>query len=357
MLHIDSTTLHKSSVVLCPWALPDGDWPVTLDKLDAANKARLQTLLSRFTFRSVKPEVLSAINRQNAAEQVLNELLEISPGTSLTALQGCEFLEPPFFAVTPVSLHAGRDHVVLARNTPSYLTPLQLSELASAIAPVFMEQGLSLHQTQTPNWYARATTLEAHSQFFSLQTVQSQQALGRNIDAYMAVGDGARAWRQLETQVQMIWFNHPVNDKLALLDLPPINSLWLEGTALAHLPKPAWLESLSSSRPVLQSLARRWQIPHIELNGLHRSAGSLSIIDQWGARTQNDDLAWLHAWIDFSNQFEQLLSTDNCLLVLAGETDLLIGTHQSPSIFNHLISRIGGAKKASKHLLKQCLGW
>ena len=357
MFQIPTHVLQASSVVLCPWSLPDGGWPITLKTLDAPTKIRLQTLLASFSFTAVEPETLNAIHRQTANEIAINELLAVPKGTSLSALPGCALLETPFFAITPVSLHAGRDHVVLARNCPNYLTAEQLSALAHAVAPIFAQQGLTLHGTETMSWYASANTKEAQSLFFSMQTVHSNQALGRNIHAYMASGDGARAWRQLETQVQMIWHNHCVNEALERLGQPPINSLWLEGFAFEPLPKPQWLNCMASTRIALQTLAGSWHIPHNNLSAASWVNGSLIVIDEWEARTQNDDLAWLLGWSNLAHQFSQHLASDNCILVLAGETNILVGTKRSTSIFHQITNFITGKSSASKQLLEQYLRW
>lgn len=43
--------------------------------------------------------------------------------------------------------------------------------------------------------------------------------------------DAARAWRRLFNEVQMLWFDHPVNQQRQRQGLPPINGLWLFGGA------------------------------------------------------------------------------------------------------------------------------
>ena len=59
------------------------------------------------------------------------------------------------------------------------------------------------------------------------------RATGRNIEIWLPhearTGERSRAWMKLQNEVQMAWFEHPLNVEREARGLPAINSIWLHG--------------------------------------------------------------------------------------------------------------------------------
>ena len=57
---------------------------------------------------------------------------------------------------------------------------------------------------------------------------------GRNIEIWLPhearTGERSRARMKLQNEVQMAWFEHPLNVEREARGLPAINSIWLHGT-------------------------------------------------------------------------------------------------------------------------------
>jgi hypothetical protein len=127
--------------------------------------------------------------------------------------------------LNPVHIHIARDHLVLTDQRQLDVTEAESMALFAAAAPYFDEAGHTLLYGGAHLWFMRADAWR------TLQTASPDAACGHNIDIWMPQGDGARDWRKLQNEVQMLWHAHPVNLHRADRGLPPVNSLWLWGGA------------------------------------------------------------------------------------------------------------------------------
>jgi hypothetical protein len=323
---LEATLSNANQVVICPLSLPDANWPEGLKHLNNAAKSALSNLLQArsieiFNFDS------DAIQNVGVGEAIIFHLLGFNSPNSPAAFSAAS-VTPPYIAIRPVSLHAGRDHVVLKQSDGSYASNIQLDQLAASIKPLFEQYGLALHTpysadtspAQRARWFITPTTDEG-KQFFELSTSDSQQALGRNIDAYMAKGQSARRWRQLETEIQMTWFDHAVNSELRSKNLDQLNSIWIDGSISFEPKKPSWLNHIESQRASFTELANFWGLPP-SFNANDNKNGCLRICDDWQARLFGDALAWLQAWESFLTEKANVAPGN--VVVFAGETSCMI---------------------------------
>jgi hypothetical protein len=167
--------------------------------------------------------------------------------------------------IEPVHIHAARDHLVL---TSTQILDIQASEadaLFDSVKDVFAEMSTVTHRSMPHKWFIESTALE------SLSTVSTAQAEGRNIDHWMpsdtSVEGVARQWRKWQNEIQMIWFNHPVNEARQAEGMLSINSVWISGNGkLADIkPNNRLLQAKQwhSSDGCLSLLASHLQKPHV----------------------------------------------------------------------------------------------
>lgn len=158
-----------------------------------------------------------------------------------------------------VHIHAARDHLVLTDPAALEITAEEELALLKAAAESFAEWGDVQNTTEPGMWRVRSKHIQ------DLSCSAPECAFGRNIDRWMPEGKHARLWRRVQNEIQMIWFNHPVNEKRAEQGLLPINSIWLHGVGQwQSLKKPPfqifgdvdWLKGLvlSSSGKIHQSV-------------------------------------------------------------------------------------------------------
>jgi hypothetical protein len=221
--------------------------------------------------------------------------------------------------MTPVHCHVGRDQIIL---TPPRLCTLQAIEseaLATAILPILSEAGFTLHQAHPQRWYITETP--GH-QPWNIQTGSLQGALGQPIDHWLPRGPDARRWRRIFNDIQMTWFDHPVNQARAARDEYPINAVWIEGRVPSPCPSGwseiahAWLSDLPSPDHSLSTTAAL-------------SPSQNSSIDNrlWIAQEQGSTQAWLDAWYTIDRTVFAALGPSADPPYRAGLTLVLGGSH------------------------------
>lgn len=138
--------------------------------------------------------------------------------------------------IEPIHIHAARDHLVLTNPSILEITAEESNELFDAVKDIFSEMADKVYRPQANRWFIEAPALA------SLSTVSIEQAQGRNIDHWMPSDTDtaglARQWRKWQNEIQMIWFNHPVNLERQSRELLAINSVWISGNGSINDIKP-----------------------------------------------------------------------------------------------------------------------
>jgi hypothetical protein len=217
----------------------------------------------------------------------------------------------------PVHLHVGRDHLVLTDPASLALTAHDAAGLAEALAPLLADEGLALHAGTAGRWVL--VELDA-TRPLRLATRSMLGALGRSIDLWQPLGPDARRWRRLVNEVQMTWYDHPVNERRQAEGLPPVNSLWIEGPC----PPPA-VDAASARR--LDAAARiAVRAPGGAPLEVDDGQGVLTIDDGLlAAQITGDPQRWAQAWLALdAARFAPIARgegawRDGGLMVLAGD--------------------------------------
>lgn len=128
-----------------------------------------------------------------------------------------------------VHIHAARDHLVLTNPSILEITPEESNALYESIKDILAEISSVIYRPKSlpGKWFIEADKLS------SLSTVHTAQAEGRNIDTWMPADTDtpgvARQWRKWQNEIQMIWFDHPVNQARQAQGQLSINSIWISG--------------------------------------------------------------------------------------------------------------------------------
>jgi hypothetical protein len=130
-----------------------------------------------------------------------------------------------WFILHPVHMHIARDHLVLTDNRRLMLPEEHSRALFESVLPSFAEVGKTLRYGNASTWFVRADDWQG------LQTATPDAACGHNVDIWMPKGEGERAWRKLQNEVQMVWHDSALNDARVEQGMLSVNSLWLWGGA------------------------------------------------------------------------------------------------------------------------------
>lgn len=148
----------------------------------------------------------------------------------------------------PVHIHAARDHLVLMDPAQLAVSPAEADALRAAIEPLLTDSGIVLDAPHPSRWYVPDTV------FGPLDASAPLRAAGRNIDVWMQSGPRERDWRRLQNEIQMTWFDHPVNQAREAAGALTINSVWLHGAGVQQSVPPL-ADRVWSDDPLPRGLA------------------------------------------------------------------------------------------------------
>jgi len=202
----------------------------------------------------------------------------------------------------PVHVRIERDRLILAEI--SDLPQDEANRLCAALAAHFGES-FSPQALRPDAWYVRAATRP------DIATTSISQAAGQHIDPLLPSGGDAMQWRTLLNEVQMLLFDHPVNQARELRGEPVINSVWLWGGGCLPEAGEKSRRTILCSNATWRALVR------------HTGADARMLPNKWSVEIADDALlvldephrclrqgdfnGWLAAMRDFENNWLQPL--------------------------------------------------
>lgn len=140
--------------------------------------------------------------------------------------------------MSPSHWQVGRDQIVLRDPADLALDEAGSRALFDAVRPLFESEGWAVEWGAPLRWYAR------HESLAVLATASIDRVIGRPIDAWLPDRLAGRVVRRLQSEVQMLLHDHPINVEREARGALPVNSFWLSGTGrgipagdLARLPR------------------------------------------------------------------------------------------------------------------------
>lgn len=134
--------------------------------------------------------------------------------------------------VQPVHVRIAHDHLVLIDPASLDLSDDEASALFEVARPLIEELGVRIEAPKPARWYLSG------DDFGTLAGASPLRASGRNIEIWLPheahSGERSRAWMKLQNEVQMAWFEHPVNEAREARGLPAVNSIWFHAQGAAR---------------------------------------------------------------------------------------------------------------------------
>lgn len=135
--------------------------------------------------------------------------------------------------MTPTHWAVGTDQITLLDPDLLQLGEAESRELLAAVQPLFSSEGWTLQWGAATRWYAW------HASLAGLRTASLDRVIGRNVDRWMPPDQHARLLRRLQSEVQMLLYQHPVNEAREARGALAVNSFWLSGCGVPPGPPPA----------------------------------------------------------------------------------------------------------------------
>jgi hypothetical protein len=155
-------------------------------------------------------------------------------------------------------------------------------------------------------WYVQLDTLP------SIQTIPLSAVLGTNVRYALPTGADAIRWHQLSNEIQMLLFEHPLNQTREARGKLPVNSVWLWGVGNSGSLVCENYEQVSSDEVLVEMLANSSSVPFSAWSAQWNEAGSddrqLLVWTGLSLALQKGDLAaWRSALQDFEAGYVQPL--------------------------------------------------
>ena len=147
--------------------------------------------------------------------------------------------------VQPVHVRIAHDHLVLIDPASLELSEDEAMKLLAVAKPLVEELGVRIEAPRPTRWYLSS------DMFGALAGASPLRASGRNIEIWLPheahTGQRSRAWMKLQNEVQMAWFEHPVNEAREARGLPAVNSIWMHAQGAAQAVKSPFARVLSDA--------------------------------------------------------------------------------------------------------------
>ena len=187
----------------------------------------LQKLLSRL--KSDPAQQTDPLSLSPPHERALAQALGLPAADGLipcAALQArqCLAADGAWGFITPCHWHIGSKLVVMNGSALNDLQEQESRTLLAAMEPYFAEDGITLHYLAPTRWLAQSEL------FDGLATASLDRASGHDVSDWLPTDSRARKLRRLQSEMQMLLYNHPVNESRSERGLSVVNSFWLSGT-------------------------------------------------------------------------------------------------------------------------------
>ena len=200
----------------------------------------------------------------------------------------------------PVHLRLQRDQLILQTEVP--LSAEESAQLCTSLNAHFAADGLHFFAPHPQRWYLQLNAAPEMTTHFLVQVV------GKDVHAHLPQGKHALHWHGVFNEIQMLLFEHPVNQTREARGELPINSVWLwgGGHATEKLARP-YIKIYGDS-DLAASFALAADIPCecLPENATQcvtdREGDQLIVLEGLRRALQHGDL---HAWREELQRFEQ----------------------------------------------------
>lgn len=158
--------------------------------------------------------------------------------------------------MTPCHWQIGMDQVVMTDPEHLHLSSNESQQLLQAMQQFLQEDGLQVTWRSPLLWHAQGPLLA------NLPTASLDRVIGQNVKDWMPQHPAARPLQRLQSEMQMLLYNHPVNDARDARRQHTVNAFWLHGAGVLppDTPNPTVVVTTPALRAsALHGNAQAWQ--------------------------------------------------------------------------------------------------
>jgi hypothetical protein len=122
--------------------------------------------------------------------------------------------------LSPTHWRLGTEQVSMADPAALELDEAQSRAFLETLRPGLQEQGITVHYAAPARWLA------CHPGFEGVPCASVDRVAGRNVDPWLPADPRARLLRRLQSEAQMLWYGHPLNEQREARGELSVNSVW-----------------------------------------------------------------------------------------------------------------------------------
>ncbi len=197
----------------------------------------------------------------------------------------------------PVHIQMQRDQMVLQADVP--INADEAAQLCASLNTHFTAEGLHFFAPHPQRWYLRLDNAP------DMVTRPVAQVAGKNIRAFMPHGPDALRWLGVFNEIQMLFFEHAVNQAREARGESAINSVWLwgGGSAAGQLARP--YSRVCGDSPLAAAFAQAAGIP-LAADEFTVAGNDGDVLFVWEGLRSALQQGDLHAWRVSVQRFEQV---------------------------------------------------
>jgi hypothetical protein len=155
---------------------------------------------------------------------------------------------------SPCHWQIGIGQVVMRNPASLQLREAESQALLAAMQPFLTEDGLTVRYIAPTQWHVQGEMLRG------LACASLERVVGMDVNPWLPKSEAAKALRRLQSEMQMLLYNHPANDARSAKRQLTVNSFWVHGAGvLAQQPKaPAPQMTTALREAALREDAQAW---------------------------------------------------------------------------------------------------
>jgi len=217
----------------------------------------LQALLQAFTRVRTDEDDLDEPGLSMPHERARAQALQL-PGAEgawpWAALANPDTNDQPQAYFSPCHWQIGIGQVVMLNPASLLLSESESQALLAAMQAFFTEDGLTVRYLSPTQWHVQGEMLRG------LACASLDRVVGMNVNPWLPKSDSAKALRRLQSEMQMLLYNHPVNDARSAQRQLTVNSFWVHGAGVLTMKPPAPAPHMAQAlrEPALREDAQAW---------------------------------------------------------------------------------------------------
>ena len=328
-------TMSNLHLVIPDLFLPQ---PVATEACAGLALSALETLLAR-----AQPDPLSA----ESLETWLCEAFGVADQAVAPVTMLADGLEPGgcyWLRADPVHLCFQRDQLILQPDVP--LTADEAAQFCFSLNEHFGAAGLRFFAPHPQRWYLQLSVVP------NMSTRSLAQVAGKDVHAHLPHGADALHWHGVFNEIQMLLFEHAVNQAREARGELPINSVWLwgGGRAVGELARP--FTRVVGDSDLASAFAYAASIPYDPFSddAMQCVAGNDGeVLIVWEGLRRALQQGDLHVWREELQRFEQGCATPLLGALRAGRVArLTLDIPQAGAARRFVLTR-GAAWKLWRH--------